>query len=105
MKRPPGIPDGLSVVVESSVGSLAADALTTGSRLVDATAVHPRSRRTRGRSHGHVHVVMVVVVMVVVVGESYRARRNCKDGREGDCTNLHVFLLINAGSGICFIER
>jgi hypothetical protein len=45
-----------------------------------------------------------VVVMVVMFREGYRTRRHCKDRRKGDRTNLHRFLLINAGNGICFIE-
>jgi hypothetical protein len=45
------------------------------------------------------------MVVVPVFGESYRARRQCKDRRKGYRTNLHHFLLINAGKGIRFIER
>jgi hypothetical protein len=37
--------------------------------------------------------VVVVVMVMVMFGEGYRARRQCKDRRKGNRTNLHRFLL------------
>ena len=50
-------------------------------------------------------VVAVVVVVVVMFGEGYRARRQCKDRRKGNRTNLHRFLLINARKWHLFLSR